>query len=231
MRGTNLSLAVVKSPQAAENGISVFVADSDQFVRCGLLYVLGKAELLRPTGDAGDAKAALEGITQLQPQVAIVSDKLQGVGIMELLSAIKARSLETKILVLGNDDTGTNLQSILQAGALGYCLRTCPPKILLSALQAVSQGAIWIDPALASFFAQFPICATTLPAKDPETGLSSREIEVLRLVAAGMGNLQIAAKLYISPETVKTHIKHIMEKLAAHDRTEAAVKAIRNGLV
>jgi DNA-binding NarL/FixJ family response regulator len=242
MRVNNLSLAVVKQsakidravaerPSVQTGKISVLVADSDQFVRCGLLYVLGAADFIEPAGEAQDANTALDEITRLQPNVAIVGEKFANIGIIELLSAIKNRALNTKILVLGNDNSGQMLHSLMQAGVLGYCLRSCPPKSLLNALQAVSQGAIWIDPLLAHVFIRGPIQTYTPRSKESEATLSMREIEVLRLVAEGLGNLEIAEKLFISAETVKTHIKHIMEKLAANDRTEAAVKAIRNGLV
>jgi NarL family two-component system response regulator LiaR len=242
MRGNNVSLAVVRQTRKSEHrpveqsekktaNIRVFVAETDQFVRCGLLYVLDAAQQLEACGEAADAKATLELIDNLQPDVALIGDRLAGVDMFNLVRSIKARSQNTKVLVLGNDSSSTGMQAALQAGALGYCSRTCPPNTLLNALQAVSQGAVWIDPSLSSLIVQWTALPVVAPTKGEETLLSTREVEVLRLVSEGRANIEIAGRLCISPETVKTHIKHIMEKLAASDRTEAAVKAIRNGLV
>jgi DNA-binding NarL/FixJ family response regulator len=145
----------------------------------------------------------------------------------------------TRVIMLTSHDNDRDIFAALGAGADGYCLKEVSGTQLTMAIRAVANGVAWLDPGVASrvLRACAAISPQALAGEDgtPKTHgpstLSQRELDVLRLVVEGLSNQEIADKLILSVETVKTHMRHIMEKLAVSDRTQAAVKAMREGLV
>jgi DNA-binding NarL/FixJ family response regulator len=145
---------------------------------------------------------------------------------------IKTKLPETRVIMLTSHERDEDVLAALAAGADGYCLKTIEMEQLATAINSVQSGAVWLDPAVARFVIQN--CLGSAPAKSAKQTtfpLSDRELEVLALVVDGLSNQEIAKRLIVSETTVKTHMRHIMEKLAVTDRTQAAVKALRQGLV
>jgi DNA-binding NarL/FixJ family response regulator len=144
---------------------------------------------------------------------------------------------DTRVLIFTSNDNQNDLFAALGAGADGYCVKDTPAEQLILAIQTVHSGATWLDPQIARLVLS---TATASQAKErssvsarpaPPFALSAREMDVLRLLVEGLSNSEMADRLIISIETVKTHMRRIMEKLQVSDRTQAAVKAMRAGLV
>jgi DNA-binding NarL/FixJ family response regulator len=160
---------------------------------------------------------------------------------IEATKQIKEQAPDVRVIMLTSHKRDQTIFAALSAGASGYCLKNISPHQLATVIKMVADGAVWLDPGIANRV----LSAYTLPAhqqlaavtKAPVTtqkstvSLSPRETEVLRLVADGLSNQKIAERLGLGLETVKTHMRHIMEKLAVSDRTEAAVKAMKQGIV
>jgi DNA-binding NarL/FixJ family response regulator len=140
---------------------------------------------------------------------------------IDTLAAIRAESPEARILVLSTSDGDVEIQRALSAGAYGYLLKSMPPRELVDAIRQVHAGRKRIPPEVAAHIAEHLA----------DESLTQREIEVLALVASGNRNKEIGARLFISEETVKVHVKHVMDKLGASDRTQAVAIAIRRGII
>jgi DNA-binding NarL/FixJ family response regulator len=168
---------------------------------------------------------------------------------IEATKQIKEKSPDTKIVMLTSHKSDQTIFAALSAGANGYCLKNISAEQLSAVINMVADGAVWLDPGIANRVLSAYTISSTEPtvasAKTQQTtsgsaqpakaktsvSLSPRETEVLRLVADGLSNQKIAQRLGLGLETVKTHMRHIMEKLAVSDRTEAAVKAMKQGIM
>lgn len=212
------------------NPISVLVVDDHQITRKGLVLTLQQYDRFRIVGEAADGRAAIEKSLQVLPAVILMDIGMPILGGIEALTEIKRKLPETRVIVLTANDSDDSVFAALAAGADGYCLKNIGAEQLSIAIIAVQSGAAFLDPAIASRVLQS--CVASKPKSDKNTFfLSEREQEVLALLVDGLSNQQIAERLFISNDTVKTHMRHILEKLAVSDRTQAAVKAIRHGLI
>ncbi len=211
---------------------TVFIAEDNQFARCGLRHIIKGRPGYKVIGESGNGPDALAQILELQPSLVITNLSLPGIDAVELTGAIKGKLPDTKVMVMSQLEDHNAVQAAFQAGALGFCLAGSPVERLLAALYAVSDGAGWIDPCISQTFLRTRLLplAGQAPVADPDKQLSDREIEVLRLIAEGLSNSEIGQRLFVSAETIKTHIKHIMDKLEVNDRTLAVVTAIRRGI-
>jgi DNA-binding NarL/FixJ family response regulator len=214
-----------------EEKITVLIADDDYYSRCGVRYILGGMENLEVIAEASTGKQAVELARKLQPHVVVMKvdlPELDGIAATQLIRTDKGN---TRVLILSNLDDDATVRQAFNAGANGYCLKDQSSNRLPMAVLTVSNGAGWIDPMISKRFLRREVAEARVAQIAPvDLSLSERETEVLRLVAQGLSNQEIARTLFVSPETIKTHVKHIMEKLSVNDRTSAVVRAIRKGL-
>ena len=180
--------------------------------------------------DAADGKAGYEEIVRTHPDVAVLDIGLPGVDGIELTRRLRENIRDIRIVILTMHDLDNEILAALAAGADAYVVKASDPSNLLTAVRVVADGGAYFDPQIAHvvlrhFGSPSP---TPPPSNNP---LTQREIEILRLVADGVGNVEIAQRLYLGLGTVKGHIRDILEKLSASDRTQAAVTALRRGLI
>ncbi|MEA5619223.1 response regulator transcription factor [Cronbergia sp. UHCC 0137] len=226
------------------NKISIVLIEDDDLTRLGICTALNQNQELEVIGEAINAKKGLKAIKTLLPDIAIVDIGLPDKDGIELTREIKAlvdrRKLATKVLILTLMDNKESVLAAFAAGADSYCMKDIKFDNLLTALRVTHNGDPWIDPAIARFILQQaqqnrhqPQSSSLLQNKQPinADNLTTRELEVLQLVVEGYTNAIIAEKLYITIGTVKSHVRRILGKLRADDRTQAAVSALRSGLV
>lgn len=217
--------------------IEVFIAESDDITRCGLRQILGSFPNIRVVGEALDGQSTASQVVQLKPNVVVVDLDLPGLGGVETTARIRKDLPEARIMILASSEDDSNIYRALSAGATGFCLKNTSSVRLKLAVESIAEGAGWLDP----YLCQRVLTATALAFSksgpelssqlDPEALLSDREMDVMRLLAQGLSNREIAERLVLSPETVKTHVKHIMGKLSVRDRTQAVLMYLKRGLV
>jgi two-component system, NarL family, response regulator LiaR len=215
----------------ADSGlISVLVVDDHLITRRGLVLVLQQCAQFSVVGEAGDGRAAVEQSISLHPAVILMDIGMPILDGIDAMKEIKSKLPETRVIVLTANDSEDSIFVALAAGADGYCLKNIGADQLAIAIMAVHSGAAYLDPAIARRVLQFRLDVQPKTTDKNNFFLSDRESEVLKLIVDGLSNQQIAERLFISIDTVKTHMRHILEKLAVSDRTQAAVKAVRQGL-
>jgi len=172
-------------------------------------------------------RAALDGEADLR--VAVIDIGLPGMDGIELVRRARIVAPQTRIAILTVHDLETEILAALTAGADAYSLKTSPPDRIVAAIRTAAEGGAYFDPQIARVV--LSNVGSTRLASEAESPLTPRETDVLRLIASGTGNAEIAKSLHIGLGTVKGHIRDILEKLAAADRTQAAVLALRRGLI
>jgi DNA-binding NarL/FixJ family response regulator len=177
-------------------------------------------------GEAGDGVTGAEVILRTVPDVAVVDLGLPGKDGIALTREIKAAGIGTRILVLTMQELDAEVIAALAAGADGYCVKSSDPGIVLDAVRTVAAGGAYFDPRIAHV-----VLRRFSGAPAVNSPLTPRELDVLRLVAEGVGNNEIAERLHLGLGTVKGHVRDILEKLAATDRAQAAVTAYRRGIL
>jgi DNA-binding NarL/FixJ family response regulator len=224
--------------QETEQTINILIAEDHEITRVGLKLTLNHIAGFNVLGEAEDGKEAVAKVKELKPNVVLMDIGLPMLDGIAATCQIKEQVPGTRVIMLTSHDNDRDIFAALAAGADGYCLKEVSGTQLVMAIRAVADGVAWLDPGIASRVLR--ACVTASPpasgdeaaAKTPVASpLSQRELDVLRLVVEGLSNQEIADRLILSVETVKTHMRHIMEKLAVSDRTQAAVKAMREGLV
>jgi two-component system, NarL family, response regulator LiaR len=219
------------------NTLKLVLIEDDSTLRVGLKYLLDKQETLEVVGDAGTGRQGISLVEKLEPDLILMDVGMPGMDGIEACQAIKEKFPQRKVIMLTSHDNERDIFAALAAGANGYCLKDADIDRLLTAIAAVAKGDLWIDSSIAGkLLKALPqsnsslLSATTANDKVYEN-LSPRELEVLALVVDGLSNQEISQRLEINLDTVKSHMKHILNKLAVSDRTQAAVKALRQGLV
>jgi two-component system, NarL family, response regulator LiaR len=205
--------------------ISVLIADDHPFVRHGLRTYLETLDDLEVVGEASDGAAAVELAGQLLPEVVLMDLVMPELDGVEATRAIRAASPATKVIVLTSFDDDEKVFPAIKAGAAGYLLKDVHPAELAEAIRKASRGEALLAPSVAARLMQ-----EVSGDRPAATGLTERELEVLRLIARGMSNKLIARELVVSEKTVKTHVSNILAKLHLADRTQAALYAVREGL-
>lgn len=223
-----------------EPKISVLIAEDQLTTRIGLTVIIERFPDFILVGEAENGLIAIERAKQLNPTVVILDVGMPVMDGIEATKQLKELLPEVKVLILTSHDHDDDVFAALASGADGYCLKDASADNLATAIRTVSQGAAWLDQAIAKRVLRAssvspdkqskPMPTASSPRRD-KFALSDREHQVLELLVGGMSNQQMAENLFISSETVKTHMRHIMEKLAVSDRTQAAVKALREGLL
>jgi DNA-binding NarL/FixJ family response regulator len=217
--------------------LRILLADDHAMFRSGLRAVLDTQPDFECVAEVTDGRAAVSETTLLRPDVAILDvrmPKLDGLAAAETILATSG--IDTRVLVLTTYDTDEYVYRALAAGASGFLLKSLPPEELVAAIRIAARGDALIDPSVTHrLIARFAagIAASNTPAvRAPGLDrLTTRENEVLLLVAAGYSNTEIGTRLYVGDETVKTHVSRILAKLDLRDRVQAVVYAHRHGLL
>jgi DNA-binding NarL/FixJ family response regulator len=205
--------------------IRLLIADDHPVVRDGLSGMFAGDPEFEVVGEAGDGAEAIRLAQALQPDVILMDLQMPGVNGLAAITELANRGVTARVLVLTTYDTDGYVVPAIEAGATGYLLKDAPRDELLRAVRAAAEGQAVLAPSVASLLMDR---LRTPPA--PEV-LSHRELEVLKLVAAGKTNRQAAAGLFISEATVKTHLLNIYAKLGTPDRASAVAEAFKRGLL
>lgn len=221
---------------AAAGMIRVLLADDQALIRMGFRMVLDAEADIEVVGEAADGAAAITQAKALNPDVVLMDIRMPGVNGIEATAEI-TRTLDTKVLILTTFDLDEYAFGGLRAGASGFLLKDTHPAELIEAIRTVASGEAVVSPRitrrmLEMFAGQLPSGTATSGQVDPRiASLTPRETEILRLVARGMSNAEIAAELVVSATTVKTHVGSVLAKLGVRDRVQAVVVAYETGLV
>ena len=214
---------------APANPVRILVVDSLAVTRAGLRRLLESYSDLLVIGEAVDSVQAVSETAELGPQVVIMDAQLPGGQSLEALRQIKLLNPNTRVLLLSTLDREEYLYETLRAGADGYVLKDILPDELAQAVRSVARGEALVQPQIASrLISRFGKQGRAINALE---SLTARELEVLRLLARGLRNKEIAARLYVSERTVNFHLANIYQKLHVSGRTEALSKAHEQGLL
>lgn len=219
--------------------IRVLIAEDHELTRIGLSHSLQKCTFVEVVGDAEDGQEAVIKTKALKPDIILMDLGMPVLDGIQATQQIKTILPETKIIILTSHKQQNEVLAALTSGANAYCLKDIKPERLIQVLDFVMDGVLWIDPSIAEILvnivAQNKIEENNVgrysEEKNIEYRMTPRELEVLAYLAEGISNKDIAEGMNISIYTVKRHISGIIEKLAVSDRTQAAVKALKIGLV
>ncbi len=239
--------------------IKVLIVEDHKLTRIGLKAILKQVSDIDVVGEAVNGKEAVEMVATLHPDVVLMDVGMPVMDGIEAVKLIHDNYKQVNTIMLTSHDNDNDIVASLTSGACGYCLKDVDPDRLFTAIRSVNEGDIWLDSSIASKLmnlysftgsignapgteegegADQPKAAAPSAAHVDQSGfpplpdpLSPRELEVLNLIVEGHSNQQIADKLIISLATAKTHVRNILNKLAVDDRTQAAVQAMRRGLV
>ena len=217
--------------KAPQSQISIMLVEDHLITRMGLRFALEQVGDLKVIAEAEDGNNAVSTAIRVKPNVILMDIGLPGLNGIDAAQQIKAKDATIRIVMLTSHSLDEDILAALAANCDGYCLKDVAADQLVNAIRTVHNGGIWLDPAIAKrvirpYIEQKPV---TTPVNN--STLTERELEVLTLVVEGLSNQEIAERLILSTETIKTHMRHLMEKLSVSDRTQAAVKALRTGLV
>jgi DNA-binding NarL/FixJ family response regulator len=209
--------AVSETPE-----ITVLLADDHEVVREGLRLSLLRSPHIRIVGEAPDGPTAVSLTERRRPDVVVMDLRMPEMDGIEATEEIMTRVPDARVLIFTAYSERALLTRGLESGARGYVLKEAPHEVLLKAIEKVAAGETFVDPSLMSFL-------TT--GKDGNDILTAREREILQLLADGMSNADVAQRLFISQETVKSHVRHILTKLEADTRTQAVAIALREAMI
>ncbi len=210
--------------------IRVLIVEDDPMMQLGLEQSLSSAPDITVVGQVEDGYRAVEAAQSLKPDVIVMDIGLPRQDGIAATQQIKANQPDVRVVILTSHTTENEVIGSLSSGADAYCVKGTSVDRLLTAIHAAFEGASYLDPQVAR---QVLDHLKPMTSVEPNIvgQLSQRELEVLKLMVEGLSNPEIAAQLYLSPNTVKTHVRGIMNKLAVDDRVQAAVVALRAGLV
>jgi DNA-binding NarL/FixJ family response regulator len=201
--------------------IRIFSIDDHPLMREGIAAIVRNEPDMLLVAEASNGREAIQGFREHQPDITLMDLRLPDISGIDALVAIRTEFPDARIIMLTTFEGDVEIRRALQAGAVGYMLKTMPRRQLVDMIRKVHAGKKHIPPEIAAHLAEHM----------GEETLSKREVDVLQKIAGGNRNGDIAALLFISEETVKGHVKHIMEKLGASDRTEAVAIGIRRGII
>lgn len=207
--------------------IRILIVDDHSVVRQGLRFLLEHEAGIEVIGDCPDGESAVRAVDDLVPNVILLDLQMPGMGGIAALRQMKARSPSTQVIVLTSHQGDELVFDAVRAGATSYLLKTAGVEEVVRAVHAAARGESVLDPSVAARVLQ----EMRGRDREPVDALSRREIDVLRALARGRSNKEIAAALHIGEETVKTHVSNILSKLHLQDRTQAAIYGLQQRLV
>jgi DNA-binding NarL/FixJ family response regulator len=202
--------------------ITTLIVDDHEVVREGLRLSLSRAPHIRVIGEAADGESAVAMAERRRPNVIIMDVRMPGMDGLEATKILTEKVPDSAVLIFTAYSERSLLSRGLDSGAKGYVLKEAPHETLLRAIEKVAGGEGYVDPALMPAF---------LTGREKDDMLTAREREILQLLADGMSNSDVAGKLFISQETVKSHVRHILAKLEADTRTHAVAIALRDAII
>lgn len=210
--------------------IRVVIADDQPLVRTGLRMILSAEPDIEIVAEAADGDAAIAAVLEHRPEVVLMDVRMPGTDGIEATRAVTAGEDPPRVLVLTTFDLDEVVYAALRAGASGFLLKDAPEERLTTAIRVIAEGGSLFAPSVTRRLIE------EFSRREPETtvdlsGLTEREIDVLRLMARGLSNREIGAELYVTENTVKTHVARVLTKLAVRDRVQAVVAAYESGLV
>lgn len=206
--------------------IRVLIADDHSILREGMRLILSADPSFNVVGEATNGEDAVTRAQQLLPDVVLMDVHMPGMNGIEATRRIRTTLPQVRVMILTVSDKDEDLFGAIRAGAKGYLLKNSEASQVLDAIRRLANGEAVLPPALAARV----LDEFAAPLQAQET-LTEREIEIIRLVAQGLGNKEIATKLSLSENTVKTHVRHILDKLQLRSRSEAAAYAVQAGLI
>jgi len=201
--------------------IRVFSVDDHALLREGIATIINSQPDMVLVSQASGGQEAIQQYRELMPDITLMDLRLPDLSGIDALIAIRTEFPDARIIMLTTFEGDVEIQRALEAGARGYLLKNMPPSELVQVIRQVHAGKKRVPPEIAAHLAEHM----------SDESLTAREVEVLQQVAGGNRNKDIADRLFISEETVKVHVKHIMDKLGAKDRTQAIAIAVRRGII
>lgn len=208
----------------------VVIVEDHALTRAGLRTALGADPQIDVVGEAADGLEGLRVIEETKPDVAVIDIGLPGIDGIELTRRLRNAATPARIVILTIQDLDTEILAALAAGADAYCVKASEPSGVVTAVKVAADGGAYFDPNIAHVVLR-ALGSPKSPTPPKDSPLTPRELEILRLIADGVGNVEIAERLHLGLGTVKGHVRDILEKLSASDRTQAAVNALRRGLI
>jgi DNA-binding NarL/FixJ family response regulator len=214
--------------------LGVLIVDDQALVRAGFRMILEAEEDVEVVGEAADGREAVAEARRLQPDVVLMDVRMPDVDGIEATRRLLSDGTDAKVVMLTTFDMDEYVYDALRAGASGFLLKDVPPEQLVAGIRAVASGDALLAPSVTrrvieEFVRRPPASVRTLPSKLDE--LTARELEVLKLIARGRSNAEIATELFVSETTVKTHVAHVLMKLDLRDRVQGVVLAYESGLI
>ncbi|MDX1921296.1 MAG: response regulator transcription factor [Candidatus Caenarcaniphilales bacterium] len=220
-----------------QQSLKIIIAEDHELSRMGLSVSLQKKTDFKVVAEAESGDLAVKLTEQLKPDIVLMDIGMPVMDGIEATHQIKKRFPEVKVIMLTSHSEGEGVYASLAAGADAYCMKDIKLERLIQVIEMVQEGAVWLDPAVAqTVLKALPLnLPDRLKSSQPKThynlDLTEREMEVLEKIVEGKSNKEIASDLFITVHTVKAHVCNIINKLAVDDRTQAAVKALRDGLI
>jgi DNA-binding NarL/FixJ family response regulator len=212
--------------------IKVLVVDDQELVRAGFIMILNSQADIDVVGEADNGSEAVDAVRRLRPDVVLMDVRMPIMDGLEATRILNASGLDARVLILTTFDPDEYVYEALQSGASGFVLKDIPPHDLLAAVRVVAKGEALLAPSITRrLIARFAEQLSSPATSQELERLTDRETEVLRLMAKGLSNSEIAEQLYLSPTTIKSHVAGVLAKLGVRDRVQAVVFAYENGVV
>ncbi len=209
--------------------VRIVIVEDDPMMQLGLEQSFQDYPQMQIVAQSEDGLSGVAAVRQHQPDLVIMDIGLPRLDGIAATQQIKAAFPQTRVVMLTSHTSETEIVAALSSGADAYCIKGTNIELLISAIEAALEGAVYLDPQIARKVLEH--LRPPPPEAEKIGHLSPREMDVLQLLVQGLSNIEIAAALFLSPNTIKTHLRGIMNKLAVDDRVQAAVVALRSGLV